>query len=466
MIPCVVLLFVILSCEAEAKCPPWRLLDNVTESCRCGSSLHLINCDSDSGKLSVPHCYCMTWNKELDEITFGQCIYTCVSHHRSFCHTYDKIQSNSSATLNYEVCGSLKRTGHLCGDCIPNYGYPVFSNSLKCVECNEKDSVKNIIKYLLLMFGSLTLFYIVIIIFKVSITSHYLVAYVYICQSLTLPFCVKFYQFEKYYLKILAAYFSMWNLDFMRLLVEPFCLHPELSAIQVMSLDYLTAVYPMCLVLVTSVAVFLHDRYAIIVFLWRPIAKVMKCIRKNWNIRGSLIQTFATLFVLSYVKILNVSFELLTSVTVFNDRGRTINQRYVFSAGTEKFFGATHFPFGILAAFMLLVFNILPVLLLVLYPMNCFKKWMCSSNLTLFTFLDTFYGSYRTHPSLYRSFAAVYFVARIVELLLLSILRDYSIFLYLSVCQIILSIIVTLVQPYSKKYQNKVDRRTFIDCRS
>ena len=90
------------------------------------------------------------------------------------------------------------------------------------------------------------------------------------------------------------------------------------------------------------------------------------CIRQEWDIRGSLVQAFATFLVLSYVKILYVSIDLLTPVYLKTVDGGTLNQTYLFHAG--DLVGSEHLPFGILAVFMLTVFNILPMVLLFLYP--------------------------------------------------------------------------------------------------
>ena len=439
------------------SCPPWRIYESKEQKCLCGNSLHLINCDSKTQQLSVPRCYCMTYNEELKEVTFGQCLYTCFHHRRSLCHQYDSIKSNNSQDLNSEVCGYFKRTGHLCGKCIEGYGYPAYNNQMKCVKCNKKDFLMNIVKYLLLFFGPLTVFYFFIIFFRVSITSHYMVVYIYICQSITLPFFVKIWEINSYSIKIISDFASIWNLNIFHSIIDPFCLHPSLNSLNVMALDYLLAMYPMFLVLLTAFAVFLHDRYSIIVLLWSPMGRITKCIRKNWNIQGSLIQAFATFFVLSYVKIANTSFQLLTPVTVQNERGDYVQKWYLNSAGNLEYFGTSHLPYGILAVFMLLGFNLLPVIILTLYPFSWFKRYFFKNNLTMFTFLEVFYGCYRTKPTMCRSFAAVYFVARLLELLVFACFKNVLILLFLGLCKIILCIAVTLVQPYSKKYQNKFD---------
>ena len=176
-------------------------------------------------------------------------------------------------------------------------------------------------------------------------------------------------------LKLIFYYVTLWNLDFFCLACTPFCLHLKLNTMQVLALDYLIAVYPMLLVFLTYIAVTLHDRCPLIVTLWRPIQRVLICIRKEWNIRGSLVQAFATFLVLSYVKILNVSFELLNSLLQHSISGGLINQCYFFSAGTTEYFRTKHLPYRNLALMMTFMFNILPVLLLVLSPYNTSRKY-------------------------------------------------------------------------------------------
>ena len=52
-----------------------------------------------------------------------------------------------------------------------------------------------------------------------------------------------------------------------------------------------------------------------------------------WNIRSSLVNALATFIVLSYIKILNVSFELLMPSYVFNMEGKRINKAYLYYDG-------------------------------------------------------------------------------------------------------------------------------------
>ena len=43
---------------------------------------------------------------------------------------------------------------------------------------------------------------------------------------------------------VITFMYSAWNLDFFRLAFPPLCLHPSITTLQVISLDYIIAMYP------------------------------------------------------------------------------------------------------------------------------------------------------------------------------------------------------------------------------
>ena len=451
------LVVISLLASSITACPLWTFYNESSKVCQCGSSVHgEVDCTAVPYQVSVFHCYCMTYNEEISLVSVGGCSATCY-----FGYGYSKVlQSNDSVSLNAEVCGDLKREGQLCGDCLKGYGPPVYSYSMKCVVCNEEDFKHNLMKYLCAAFLPLTLFYFLVIILKISITSHTMVASVFICQVVAIPSISKIvFKTSRYPLaKLIFHYVTLWNLDFFRLVYTPFCLHPKLNTMQVLALDYLIAVYPMLLIFLTYIAVALHDRYPLIVTLWRPMQRILICIRKEWNIRGSLVQAFATFLVLSYVKILNVSFELLNPVLPHNINGGVINQHYLFSAGTIEYFGKKHLPYGILALMMTAVFNILPVLLLMLYPYKTFRKCFCNKySHGLFIFMDVFHGCYVNQPKDYRWFASTYFISRFLQLLFVPFEDIFSVFFFTSIHFMALSLIVMFLKPYKDKRQNRLD---------
>ena len=121
-------------------------------------------------------------------------------------------------------------------------------------------------KYLAVSLLLTTVFFLVLLIFRFRATSPRLNGYILICQMVTSPLVVRHVfhsQWEnKQYIgtggDVLLAYFSIWNLDFFRTLYSPFCLHPNASTLQVLSLDYIIAAYPLALIILTYTLVRLH----------------------------------------------------------------------------------------------------------------------------------------------------------------------------------------------------------------
>ena len=131
------------------------------------------------------------------------------------------------------------------------------------------------------------------------------------------------------FMAITTFFYNIMLCNIRRTLSEKSTLH--FLTMSVLALDYLVGVYPLFLIFLTCIAVFLHDRYSIMVKIWKPVYKMLSCIRREWNIRGSLIQAFATFLILSYVKILNVSFDLLLPICLKDVKGDILNIIYLWN---------------------------------------------------------------------------------------------------------------------------------------
>ena len=181
---------------------------------------------------------------------------------------------------------------------------------------------------------------------------------------------------------------------------NPFCLHPNMSVLQIISLDCLIAVYPLCLVCFTFLLVKLHDKFKIVQWFWKPMAWLFLCFDNHWNASNSLIEVFGTFFLMSYVKIINTSFDILTPVQLHNVSGQVVGL-YSYYNGLLEYFGREHIPYAVLAIFMFIIFNLIPLLLLCLYPCRCFQSCLncCRFNSqVLRTFMDAFQGCYKFEP--------------------------------------------------------------------
>ena len=180
----VFLLSLFVTCKAD--CPLWTTINSTTGKCECGSHLAgVVNCTHDTFKISLLRCYCMTYDEHTDTTEVGPCYFTCRREKIAYGCKVWRIYTNDSHELNQEICGRFKRTGRLCARCVKNHSLPVYSSSMECTECLKSEFKGNLLKYLAVAFLPLTLFYIVKIVFKISILTGDLVGYVLACQIMT-----------------------------------------------------------------------------------------------------------------------------------------------------------------------------------------------------------------------------------------------------------------------------------------
>ena len=242
------------------------------------------------------------------------------------------------------------------------------------------------------------------------------------------------------------TFHSVWNMDFLRLTYEPFCLHSKASALQILALDYVIAVYPLLLIVFIYLRILVklyYQNWSILTLLWKPFQRCSTWCNTQWNITTSLVHAFATILLLSYIKLLSVSFTLLFPAVILD----TNNGFY-----TPTYLGTTHIPYFLLAVVCLSTFTLLPMLLLCLYPCLWFQNCLNHCSLSfpaLHIFMDAFQGSYKNGMNGtkdYRYFAggnlllmvAVYFslICQIIFMKYLSTVLVVAVFLgAFSTCQ-------------------------------
>ena len=197
------------------------------------------------------------------------------------------------------------------------------------MKCN--DTKYGWIKYIAAAFLPLTVFYFLVIILRISATFLKLCGFILVSLLLSTPTILRkiytsnlhsswtnvSYTSQCFVDLIIAILYAVWNLDFFRSFYSSLCVHQSLSIHHVLVLDYAVAVYPILLILVTFILVKLHDNFSIVVSIWRPFHTFLAHFRKQYNVRSSLVNVFATFIILSYIKILNVLFDLLTRSTIY-----------------------------------------------------------------------------------------------------------------------------------------------------
>ena len=458
----------LVSVNCGESCPTW-LQPSGGDECVCLPLYTWVVCENKT-QVGVLNFHCLTSNGDGSNTSVvGKCL-PAVNHGErllSRIGLYHKVLGSLSEQEE-QTCGYLNRQGRLCGKCKPNHYVSAYSYDIKCHLCIS--SVwRSVVEYVCIAYLPLTIFFCVVIVFRISVTSPAMNVPVLCCQLLSSPASSMFVlqwtrdTYALYYIKFLSTLYGIWNLDFFRSLIPPICL--PLNTMQMMALDYLVAVYPLLLLTCFYVLLRAHDRGCrLAVRLWRPFLWCTARLRQQWNVRHSIIDAFATFFLLSYIKLLNVSHYLLTSTGVRNAAGSWVGS-FLFYDATVEYMGPEHRLYALLAILVILVGVLFPLVLLLVYPMQWFQKCLnrCGLNSPgLQMFMQCFQGYYRDRTDGGREcryFAAVYPAFRIAAYFI------YSITLSSSFCSafIILSatVIITIVfvSPYKQPYKryNKLD---------
>ena len=102
-----------------------------------------------------------------------------------------------------------------------------------------------------------------------------------------------------------ATLYGPWNLDFFRALYKPTCISPSITATQSYAIEGAIGLYPLVLLVILYSFVTLRDRGCrIIVKTWKPFHFLLSHFQNKLNLKTSLIDTFATFLLFSYMDLL------------------------------------------------------------------------------------------------------------------------------------------------------------------
>ncbi len=450
--------------QEDKSCPPWFIYNATSDRCHCGDDLKgIVSCNDKSGdeKIAVMDCFCMTPSENHGTVV-GACFYNCEHSSTVFSRDilYHSMPLNSSE-LDKAMCEKrFNRAGRLCGRCKHGYFPSAYSYDLKCRKCPPEDIPGNWARYFIISFIPLTVFYLVVLVFRISATSPRLLAYVFVAQCLSSPINVRLTLLALehqpvclYIAKAVLGLYEIWNLDFFRTLYPPFCLN--LTTLQVLALDYLVAVYPLLLVVLTYILIQLHARGCIIVvFLWMPFQKLYSKYQRQFGLNSSIVDIFASFLVFSSNRFLITTLDLLSPTSVYDVNGTDLGL-YLYYDATYEYFGREHRPYGVLGILTGTIFVLLPTILLLLYPVRRTQK-LWGNWSTLRFFVESFQGCYKDGivEGKYdlRYFSAFYLILRFVLFLIYAITPNSLFFPSMTVVIAILIMVSAALQPFKKKY--------------
>ena len=445
------------------ECPTWMYpvnSSNNTSHCICGvSHHHQINCDSSSKELKIVDGLVMTYDEETNKVIAGYTLFglTEKSSKRGD-EVYRKVPLNKTL-LNNNMCYRFHREGQLCGACREDHIPQIYTFDFSCKRCS--DSGNDWIFLILLAFGPITLFYIFAIFFKFNANSPNIHAYVLIAHLIYSPQILRFYsvQYDRHIVdKLFIFTYGIWNFDFLSVFHSKLC--TPLTTLQALALGYVAPCYALLLIIITYAIIELHSRGCKVMVLLSSIFQ--ECARRlnimRSNDKASVIDVFATFLLLSYNRILSTHIDLLMYVQPFDLTGTKI-AKYLYYDPTVEYFGREHRPYGILAVFVFLFCSLIPLLLLLFYPMKCFQRCLSRLKLNwygLCIFVDSFAGCYKDGTESgtrdCRYFAALFLLLRISTYLSLYILPPTCAIAINAIMIMLFMAFFVACQPYKAKF--------------
>ena len=123
-----------------------------------------------------------------------------------------------------------------------------------------------------------------------------------------------------------------------------------------------------------------HDRgFRPLVLLWSPFHRCLVRLRKSWNIKGSVINAFATFYVLSFTKVVSTTVNLLLTAHMVDVCGRKHSGQLYYDASCQMFHRC-HLPYAVLSITVFVFFIFVPTLFILSYPcQRLYHKYFNSS---------------------------------------------------------------------------------------
>lgn len=461
----------------RGDCSPWYFTTQSNHSScdRLGQKLGDIV--RENGNLSAMELgYCMTYDDYKNMTYLISCPYDIAQSHTELVRGQRLLLDTTLDELNSFTCHQFNRHDMHCATCSENYGQSIFTMDLGCYSCNKAYSGWGL--YLFFEVVPMTVFLIIILFLRLSPTKPSIKSFVLFSQLIIFCLSLNYEPPYKHIFKskasslvsIIKTCYGFWNLDFFRSLVPPFCVEKNLNNLEVLSFHYLSIVYPSMLTVIAWIIVDLHERGCRpVVRVWKPFQSYLSHYSVTNNPKRMIVTFFATVILLSYTKVIYISANLLNVATAHTVCGRNDIKGGMFLQPDIKYFSRQHTPFLLLACVMFFTFVVMPLLILLLYPIGCVQdrlKSFCVKRANIQMFVEVFQecysdGSDGTNDR--RLFSSLYLFHRIVVILVL-VKTAGSITGYILIA-ILHGIVVGLLfalKPYKKDAYNYLDILFFL----
>ena len=438
-----------------SPCPPGFYHDKDERVCKCGAET------TEHAYFGITRCYMTGFQAVISsnywagyvkgELLTAPCPL-------GFCKIVRTLPlSTSPEEMNKLMCGN-HRKGILCGQCQNNFSIYYHSPRFSCG--SSKNCSLGIILYLFSEILPLLLIFTVIIFFDIQLTfgvANTLTLFAQLLNSVAINGrgMIAFPPTLNVVADIYRVLYGIFNFDFFDIERLSFCLWKGATVLDMLAIKYVAVIIAVMFVLVLVMG--LH---------YCQCKRVCIVKRKVGN-KTSAIHGLTAILIMSYSQCTKVSFELLTTVTLYGE-GKRESLHVTFYGGIE-YLKQEHFIYAIPASICLVTMVILPPLLLLINPLYLKLFALCGAaegrlagimSKALMTkklkpILDSFQGTFKDN---FRFFAGLYFLYRIA-ILSASAFASTPLQAHL-VMELILILIIGLhaiVWPYRKTLHNISD---------
>ena len=322
--------------------------------------------------------------EDVHTITFPFILQNLIKLALQICHKmfYLNFYKNTFTTHDYSVCGQQRHKGMLYGVCEDGLGPTVMSYTHPCVECKWYGWLL----YIVLLFVPATILCFLIVPWRVNVLSPPLNAlysgHNFLCKSHTmqLPIPCSCTRTSCFHSQTCLASSHALTVSSTWIFLSTQSPH-SVSAMRCRFLPSLLwtnviALYPLTLVAVIYLLIEIHNRECwLFNRLWRPFHKLLIRFRKNWDIKGSIINAFATLYVLSFTKVMSTSIRLMLTTDIQTVCGIHYHKTHLYYNASCSLFKACHRPYAYLMFTVFITVILLPVLYIFLHSCKLFHKY-------------------------------------------------------------------------------------------
>ena len=458
-----------------SQCPPGFSLDS-DNACTCSASntsrryFQMPYCNKNSTLIVHGFWVGYIGNSSEDTLFTGACSsWFCTYKGKLGVNGYNKIPTSIKTKEELEaiVC-SENRKGILCGSCIEGYSTLYNSPVLTCHNTTTAHCAYGIPLYIVSELLPVTIIFIIILVFNISLTSGALYSFVLYAQLLDFLYIGSFEGLSSSetsltkVVKIIHMVYSTFNLKTFYGEIFSFCLISNANAMDTYLFQYGTILYAVMLVIATVLVLRLHSCYCC-------VKLGNRCGRRN--IRGSIVDGLSAFLMLCYFQCSLITFYILTPVTL-RGIGEIKNQTVPLFLGDSEYFGSGHLPYAIPAVLCLVVVIIPPPCILLLEPVatklfslqiwpESVKQVYNKLRFKFMPFLDSFQASFKDK---YRFFAGLYFAYRVLIPSIYWSFRETLLISYIFVEILILFIVFlhVLFRPYKVLWHNLLESAIFI----